>query len=83
MLLTVIAISSFFLLSSAQTDPDCTTAYTNVFNSENKTVCAEAYNTVIFGNSTDEQRMMVCNATQNCNMMLENIVSTCGYTVSS
>lgn len=78
MLLTVIAISSFFLLSSAQTDPDCTTAYANVFNSTNTTVCAKAYNAVISGNYTNEQRMMVCNETQNCSMMLENIVSTCG-----
>ena len=83
MLLTIIAILSFFLLSSAQTDPsNCTTAYANVFNSTN-TVCEDAYSAVIYGNSTNEQRMMVCNASQDCNMMLENIVSTCGDTVSS
>ena len=83
MLLTVIAFSSFFLLSSAQTDPNCTAAYENVFGNPNETACADAYRSVFFGNEAAGQRMMVCNATQGCNLMIENIISMCGYTVSS
>ena len=81
--MVAVAISSVILLSSAppaQADPQCTRAFDAVFNSN--TTCAEAYDTLFYGNATDEQRMMVCNADQQCNAMIESIISACGNMVS-
>ena len=80
MFIAAVAISSFILLSSAQPDQECAEAYDAVFNAN--TTCAEAYNAVFYGNATDEQRMMVCDADQQCNAMIESIISTCGNMVS-
>ena len=83
MLIVAVVILSFISLSPAQpTDPhpQCTGAFDAVFNPQ--TTCAEAYDTVFYGNATDEQQMMVCNADQQCNSMIESIISACGNMVS-
>lgn len=83
MLIAAVVISSFVLLSSAQRDPDCTAAYDAVFGNETNGTCAQAYYSVYYGNASYDQRAMVCNEDRECNMLLEDIVSTCGDMVSN
>ena len=81
MLIAAVIIASSIVLSSAQPSPECITAYNATFSSEDPT-CVTAYYLLLTGNATDEQRMMVCNEGQQCNTMLENIITECGDAVS-
>ena len=80
----VIIAASSFAVSSAQNQPSpqCIAAYNATFDDTTDTTCVAAYYTIFLGSPTDEQRMMVCNAGQQCNTMIENIISICGDTVS-
>ena len=83
-IVTAVVIASSFVLSSAQDQPSaqCIAAYNATFNDSTDTTCVEAYITLLFGGGSNEQRMMVCDAGQRCNTMIENIISICGDTVS-
>ena len=77
----VIALSTFPFAALAQSpSPQCAGPYQAVFGST--TNCSEAYVAMFSGNSTAEQSMMVCNASEQCNMMIENIIGVCGNMVS-
>ena len=67
------------LAQSQQPSAECITAYNATF--DNFEGCSGAYFALFFGSATDEQRMMVCDAGQQCNTMIENIISLCGDTV--
>ena len=81
----VIALS--FVLASAQSEPtvapspECITAYNATYNSGDTSDCVAASLALFLGTATDEQRMMVCSAGQQCNTMIENVISLCGNTV--
>lgn len=77
----VIALSITFR-SSAEPTPQCIAAYNATFNSAASATCATAYFSLVFGSATDEQTMMVCNISQPCYSMIENVIITCGNTVS-
>ena len=84
-IVTAVVIASSFVLSSAQDQPSaqCIAAYNATFGaSPTDTTCVTAYFSLLFGAATDEQRMMVCDAGQQCNTMIENIINICGDTVS-
>ena len=84
-IVTAVVIVSSFVLSSAQDQPSaqCITTYNATFGaSTTDMTCVTAYYSLLFGAATDEQRMMVCDAGQQCNAMIENIINTCGDTVS-
>ena len=74
-----VLIVSSVVLSSAQPSPECITAFNATFASAG-TNCSTAYGWLFYGNATDEQRMMVCDADQQCNTMIENIISACSNT---
>ena len=80
----VMVASSFVFSPLAQSQPpsaECISAYNDTFDSRLDD-CSGAYFAVFFGNTTvDEQRMMVCDAGQQCNTMIENIISLCSDTV--
>ena len=77
---TAVLIASSVVLSSAQPIPECLTAFNATFGST--TSCGVAYGSLYFENATDEQRMMVCDESQQCNTMIENIISICDNTVN-
>ena len=80
--LAVMVASSFVFSSLAQSQPpsaECVSAYNATF--DNLDGCSGAYFALFLGSATDEQRMMVCDAGQQCNTMIENIISLCGDTV--
>ena len=81
-MLIAAVIVSFIALSSAQPSPECITAFNAIFNSAETIGCSGAYGSLFYGNASDEQRMMVCDADQQCNTMIENVITTCGNTVS-
>ena len=87
-MLTIVAtvvIATSFALSSAQSQPSpqCIAAYNATFgDTATDATCVTAYYSLVFGIATEEQRMMVCDAGQQCNTMIENIISICGDTVS-
>lgn len=85
MFIAALMIVSSIVLSSAQPEAQpssgCMTAYNATFSSDDPT-CATAYYLLLTGNATDEQRMMVCNEGQQCNYMLENVITECGNMVS-
>ena len=85
-IVTAAVIASSFILSSAQDQPSaqCIAAYNATFGATaTDMTCATAYYSLLFAvSATDEQRMMVCDAGQQCNVMIENIISICGDTVS-
>ena len=81
MLVAVTVIQLYFALSSAQPSQQCITAYNATFSNFEMRSCAEAYYSLVLGNATEDQTMMVCNTGQQCNGMIENIVSTCGHEV--
>ena len=75
MLLFAVVLIATVALSPAQEQPSpqCIAAYNATFNSNNtaSTSCAEAYGTLLFTDTaTDQQRMMVCSAGQQCNSMI-------------
>lgn len=74
---SLVIASSF--LSSAQRSPQCTTAIIALFHNDSANACENAYlASVEFGNATDLQKSMVCDADQQCNSMIEDIISLCG-----
>ena len=82
MVVLLVAISTlYFVLSSAQPSPECISAYNVVFENPNMTSCAEAYSALVNVTATEDQAMMVCNTSQECNGMIENVISLCGDTV--
>lgn len=81
MLIAVLIVSSV-VLSSAQPSPECITAFNATFGSTG-TNCSAAYGSLFYGNATDAQRMMVCDAGQQCNTMIESVISVCNDTVNS
>ena len=85
MLFAVVLIATV-ALSSAQEQPSsqCVAAFNATFRSSDtaSTSCVEAYGTLLGNAATDQQRMMVCSAGQQCNSMIENVISLCGDTVS-
>lgn len=85
MLLAVVVIVSSIVVSSAQPTSQSSSACNATYNAAfgNASNCALAFYSLFVGNATDEQRMMVCNASQQCNTMIEDIISECGDTVSS
>lgn len=83
-IITALVITFLFVLSSAQEappSPQCITAYNSTFD-EDTTGCSGANLALLAGTPSDEQRMMVCSAGQQCNTMIENVISVCGDTVS-
>lgn len=82
MLLAVVVIASSIVLSSAQPSSQCITAYNDTFDNAGSVNCSGAYLSLISGNVTSQQRMMVCDAGQQCNIMIENVITLCGNTVS-
>ena len=87
MLIAIVVIASSLVLSaSAQTtmSPECVAAYNAVFNNASTENCSMAYDRVFEpnGNATDEQIMMVCDSSEQCNMMIENVIDICGDMVS-
>ena len=81
MLVAVVVIQLYFALSSAQPSQQCSIAYNATFSNFEMISCAEAYYSLVSGSATEDQTMMVCNTGQQCNGMIENIVSTCGHEV--
>ena len=80
-----VVIVSSFAVSSAQSQPSaqCVAAYNATFgDTTTDTTCVTAYYSLLLGSATDEQGMMVCDAGQQCNTMIENIISICNDTVS-
>ena len=84
MLIVAVLITSFVVLSSAQSSSECAAAYSATFFStdDEATTCVQAYKALLNDNATNEQAMMVCNTGQQCNTMIENIITQCGNTVS-
>ena len=81
-MIAVMVGSSFVFPSVAQgqsPSAECIAAYNATFSDIND--CSGAYLALLFGSATDEQRMMVCDAGQQCNTMIENIISLCGNMV--
>ena len=87
-IITALVITLCFVLRGssaqpqAQPSPQCIAAYNATFNEEDTTGCVGANFALFLGAATDEQRMMVCSSGQQCNTMIENIISVCGDTVS-
>lgn len=82
MLIVALVVASSFVLSSAQPSSQCVAAYNATFGSANGSNCSTAYSSLVSGVGTDEQEMMVCNSSEPCNAMIENIITLCGDTVS-
>lgn len=80
--IAVVIIVSSIVPSSAQPSPDCITAYNATFNSAGTASCAEAYFASVVGNATSQQKMMVCDASEQCSDMIENVINICGNEVS-
>ena len=88
MKIVVVLIISSIVLSSAQpsttpgpmpSSPECMQAVSNLTMD-----CQRAYfSALVWGNATDDQTMMVCNATRTCNGMLEFIINACSDIQSS
>lgn len=78
MFVLLVAITLCFVLSSAQPSPECISANNGVFENPKMTSCAEAYYALVNVTATDDQAMMVCNTGQECNGMIENVISLCG-----
>ena len=80
MLLMVVIASTIALSSGQSASPECIEAYNATFEnvSRDAIACAAAYFTLIAGNATEEQSMMVCSINHQCNNMIENIINLCG-----
>ena len=78
MLVAVVVVQLYFALSSAQPSQDCITAYNATFPNVAITNCSNAYYALVLGIANEDQTMMVCNTDQQCNDMIQNIISTCG-----
>ena len=81
MLITVVMIVSTSILTSAQptSDSACNETYNGIFGdaTRNTTTCGAAYSALRNGNATEEQSMMVCSASHECNSMIQNITNLC------
>ena len=81
MLIIALVIGSFIVISSAQSEPSPQCEAANAtFNSNIS--CLLAYYSLLTGNSTDQQQMMVCDEGQECNTLIEDVIDLCGDTVS-
>ena len=88
MFVVLVVILSSLVFSSAQPVPpppadpsaECIAAYNATFDTQ--TNCGEAFTALLSGNASSQQKMMVCDANQQCNDMIENITNLCGNTVS-
>ena len=80
MLIVIVVIASS-IISSAQPSTQCIAAYNATFDSSDKT-CLAAYVRLLQGAYISQDRMMVCDAGQQCNTMIENVIDICGDTVS-
>ena len=85
MLIAFVIIASHIAVSSAQISPECAAAYNETFHNENTTGCTSAYFSQLsqVTPSNESERMMVCDADQVCNAKIENVISSCGDSVSS
>ena len=74
MKVTVVLLIFSIVLSSGPTpSPECMQARSNITMD-----CRLAYFSMIaWENATDDQAMMVCNATRTCNGMLESVINAC------
>ena len=84
-IITALVITFSFVLCGAQEappSPQCIAVYNATFNEQDTSGCAAASLGLTIGTASDEQRMMVCSAGQQCNTMIENVISVCGNTVS-
>ena len=86
-IITALVIALSFVLSSAQPEPqpsaECIAAYNATFTEADTNGCSAASLALFLGSATDDQRMTVCTAGQQCNTMIENVISMCGNTVSN
>ena len=88
LLVAALVISSSLILSSAQlsgSSQECVITYNALFTSTSESVeaCANAYYAnAEYRNASDHQKMLVCDADQSCNDMIENVIDVCGDTVS-
>ena len=84
----VVTVSGLFLLSLAQpmassdlpSENQPTQECIAAFSAWNETSCATAYSDLRSENATEEQSVMVCDASQECNRMIENITILCDGT---
>ena len=67
-----VVLMTCFVLSSAQQSDECERAKSNVTRN-----CQSAYFSLLSGNASDDQAMMVCNTTGACNGMLESVINAC------
>ena len=67
-----VVLMTCFVLSSAQQSDECEPAKSNVTVN-----CQLAYFSLLSGNASDDQTMMVCNTTGACNRMLESVINAC------
>ena len=83
-LVVAVVILSLVACSSAQSESQpsaqCIAAYNATFDTP--TNCSTAFTLLVAGAATTQQKMMVCDANQQCNDILENIIDLCGNTVS-
>ena len=71
-MLLMVVIVSVIALSSAQPDsPGCIEAYNATFNNNSNAACKNAYSALMRGDAKEEQSMMVCSTSQQCNIMIE------------
>ena len=81
----LVIASSIVSISSAQSQPspECIAAYNATFDDlDGYGACGSAFDALVLGYATDEEKMMVCDEGQQCNAMIENIINLCGDTVS-
>ena len=90
MFVVLVVILSSLVFSSAQPvkwppaepSPECIAAYNTTFDTASPTNCSLAFTALLSGNASSQQKMMVCDANQQCNNVIENIISLCGNAVS-
>ena len=79
-ILSLVACSSAQSAGENQPSAQCIAAYNATFDTP--TNCSTAFTLLVAGAATTQQKIMVCDANQQCNDMLENIIDLCGNTVS-
>ena len=81
MLIIALVIGSFIVVSSAQSQPssECITANATFYSN---LTCLFAYIDVLTDNATDQEQMMICDEGQECNTLIENVITLCGDAVS-
>ena len=81
MLIAAVVFASSIIISSAQPSSQCIAAYNATFDSSDQ-ACPSAYVELILGSYNEAERRMVCDAGQQCNTMIENVINICGDMVS-